>query len=65
MTYVEGISDLPLTEYHTYPIKYLNQGLFLVIQTLSCHGYFGGYDHLLFDHLRNLIDIKGGITDCA
>ena len=60
---VGGISVLPLTDYRTYLIKYLNWGLFRVMQTLGGHGHFGGYDHLLFDRLKNLIDIKIMISD--
>ena len=45
--------------------KYLNWGLFRVMQTLGGHGHFDGYDHLLFDLLKNLRDIKGRITDYA
>ena len=35
------------------------------MQTLGGHGNFGGYNHLLFNRLKNLIDIKGRITDYA
>ena len=35
------------------------------MQTLGGHGDFGGYGQLLFDRLRNLINIKGLITDYA
>ena len=35
------------------------------MQTLGGHGHFDGYDHLLFDHLENLMDIKGRIIDYA
>ena len=35
------------------------------MQTLGGHGHFDGYDDLLFDHLENLMDIKGRITDYA
>ena len=45
--------------------KYLNCGMFWVMQTLGGLGHFGGYDQLLFDHLKNLIDIKGQSTDYA
>ena len=45
---LEG-SDRPLTEYRTYPIKYLNFSLFQVMQALDGHGHFGGDDLLLFD----------------
>ena len=55
---VGEISDLPLTEYRIYLIKYLDQGLFWVMQILGGHGHSGGYDQFLFD-LRNIIDIKG------
>ena len=65
MTVFGGIIDLPFTEYRTHPIKYLNRGLFGVMQTLGGHGHSGGYDQLLFVRLRNLIDIKGWITDYA
>ena len=61
---VGGISDPPLTDYCTCPIKYLNWGLLWVMQTLDDHGHFGGYNHLLFDRLKHLIDIMG-ITDNA
>ena len=61
-----GISDQPFTEYRTHPIKYLNQGLFWVCQTLGGQGHSGGYDQLLFVLLRNLTsDVKGWITDYA
>ena len=33
------------------------------METLGDHGHFGGYDHLFFDHVKNVIDIKGWITD--
>ena len=62
---VGEISDLPLTEYRTHPIKYLNRGQFRDSQTLGGHGHSGGYDQLLFGRLRYLIDIKGWITDYA
>ena len=58
---VGGISDSPLTEYRTHPIKQLNRGLFQDYQTLGGHGHSGGYDQLLFSPLRNLVDIKGYI----
>ena len=35
------------------------------MQTLSGHGHFGGYNLFLFDRRRNLIDIKGRVTDYA
>ena len=34
-------------------------------QTLGGHCHSGGYDQLLFVRLKNLIDIKGWITDYA
>ena len=49
---VGGISDPPPTEYYTYPIKYLNSGLFWDYQTLGGHGHSDGYDQLLFGSLR-------------
>ena len=57
--------NISSTEYRTYPIKYLNRGLFWVMQTLGGHGHSGGYDQLLFDCLRNFIDINVWITDYA
>ena len=33
------------------------------MQTVGGHGHFGGYHQLLFDRLKNLIDIMGQITD--
>ena len=35
------------------------------MQTLGGHGHFGGHDQPLFDRLKNLINIKGQITDYA
>ena len=37
----------------TYPIKYLELGLFWVMQILGRHGHFGEYDHFLFYRLKN------------
>ena len=48
-----------------HPIKRLNWGLFRDYQTLGGHGHSGGYGQLLFGRLRNLINIKGLITDYA
>ena len=44
--------------------KTLNEGRFGSCKLVG-HGHFGGYDNLLFDCLRILIDIKGWITDYA
>ena len=35
------------------------------MQTLGGHGHFGMYGHLLLGGLKNLVDIKGRITDYA
>ena len=35
------------------------------MQTLGGYGHFGRYDHLMFERLKNLIDIKGRILDYA
>ena len=37
--------------------------MFWIVQTLDGHGHFYGYDDLLFNRLKNLIDIKGWIRD--
>ena len=63
---LKGISDPPLTEYRTHPIKYLNRGQFWGSQTLGGHGHSGGYDQLLFGRLGSLTaDIMDRITDYA
>ena len=55
---VGWISDPPLTEYRIYPIKYLNRGLFRVMQTLGGHNHFGGYDQPLFYRLKNRVGLQ-------